>query len=254
VPSVFYYVKDHLGTVHALVDASGSVVESYRFDPWGRVLGVFDSSGIQHPASSIGNRYLFQGREYSWATGLYYFRARWYDPVTGRWLSNDPIGISGGLNQYGFCDNDPLNLVDRFGLAEWKPVVHHTGGDGNPVYDGEQFVKWYTRYLRRTTFLSPWRMQRFLTDVDIKVYAQGIYYYKGVCWRHDEMGNIAAGYATVRVWGPRESGSAMFLVELAPLVDPVERPSSFREFLRNAWGSWSRNALGGVLGSVERWK
>ena len=41
---------------------------------------------------------------------------RWYDPITGRWLSNDPIGISGGLNQYVFCANNPLNVRDPLGL------------------------------------------------------------------------------------------------------------------------------------------
>jgi uncharacterized protein RhaS with RHS repeats len=41
---------------------------------------------------------------------------RWYDPITGRWLSNDPIGISGGLNQYVFCGNNPVNFRDPFGL------------------------------------------------------------------------------------------------------------------------------------------
>jgi len=41
---------------------------------------------------------------------------RWYDPITGRWLSNDPIGISGGLNQYVFCDNNPINRRDPSGL------------------------------------------------------------------------------------------------------------------------------------------
>ena len=60
---------------------------------------------------------LSQGREYSWKVGLYYFRARWYDPVTGRWLSNDPIGISGGLNQYVFCGNNPVNFRDPSGLC-----------------------------------------------------------------------------------------------------------------------------------------
>ena len=58
---------------------------------------------------------LSQGREYSWVTGLYYFRARWYDPVTGRWLSPDPIGINGGLNQFVFCGNNPVNFVDPDG-------------------------------------------------------------------------------------------------------------------------------------------
>jgi RHS repeat-associated protein len=96
----YYAIRDHQNTVWALVDGSGVVIESYDYDAWGRVLSVRDGDGTELARSAIGNRFLFQGREYSWTTGLYYFRARWYDPITGRWLSNDPIGISGGLNQY----------------------------------------------------------------------------------------------------------------------------------------------------------
>ena len=117
--SVYYYVKDHLGSVQAIVDASGAVVESYQYDAWGSVLNVLDSSGnpIQNRQSQIQNRFLWQGREYSWRTGLYYFRARWYEPVTGRWLSNDSIGIAGGLNQYATMVDNPVNFVDPFGLV-----------------------------------------------------------------------------------------------------------------------------------------
>ncbi len=59
---------------------------------------------------------MWQGREYDAKTGLYYFRARWYSPETGRWLSKDPIGISGGLNLYAFCGNNPVNFIDPLGL------------------------------------------------------------------------------------------------------------------------------------------
>jgi len=79
---------------------------------------VYDGNGTPLEESAVGNHYLWQGRRYSWETGLYYFRARWYDPVTGRWLSKDPIGISGGLNQYVFCGNNPVNFRDPFGLCE----------------------------------------------------------------------------------------------------------------------------------------
>ncbi len=72
--------------------------------------------------SALGNRYLWQGREYSWSTGLYSFRARWYDPLTGRWLSPDPIGISGGLNLYVFCGNSPVNFRDPWGLCEERSL------------------------------------------------------------------------------------------------------------------------------------
>ena len=123
----YYAIKDHLGSVHALVDASGNVVEQYRSDAWGRTT-VFD--GVGHPLaqSAIGNRYVWQGRETSGATGLYYFRARWYDPVWGRWLSNDPIGISGGLNQYVFCANNPVNFTDPFGQRDVNVYVWNARG------------------------------------------------------------------------------------------------------------------------------
>ena len=115
----FYPIKDHQNSVIALVDENGSVVESYEYDAYGNVLAVKDGFGnsIENQQSAIGNRYTFQGREIDWATGLYYFRARWYDPDVGRWLSKDPIGISGGLNQYVFCRSNPVNLIDPFGLS-----------------------------------------------------------------------------------------------------------------------------------------
>ena len=114
--NTYYVLTDHLGTVHAFADEIGAIVESYRFDAWGNVLGVFDGNGSPLSESALGNRYLFQGREYSWATGLYYFRARWYDPETGRWLSKDPIGINGGLNQFVAFDNNPVMFSDAFGM------------------------------------------------------------------------------------------------------------------------------------------
>ncbi|MBQ7590641.1 MAG: RHS repeat-associated core domain-containing protein [Verrucomicrobia bacterium] len=93
--------------------------------------------------SACGNRFLFQGREYDYDTALYYFRNRWYEPETGRWLSPDPIGISGGLNLYAFCGNDPVNFVDPMGLAIVKnrtgrPVIV-SGNIGDNRGTGSQY-------------------------------------------------------------------------------------------------------------------
>jgi RHS repeat-associated protein len=118
-PVTFYAIKDHLGSVQTLVDSNGTVVESYRYDAYGNTT-ILSSTLSPLTSSQFGNRYLFQGREYSAATSLYNFRARWYDSQTGRWLSNDPIGISGGLNLYEFCGNNPVNFMDPMGLAEVK--------------------------------------------------------------------------------------------------------------------------------------
>jgi RHS repeat-associated protein len=117
--ATYYALKDVQNTVHAFVNGSGQIVERYEYDAWGNPT-VCDASGseISNGQSQIGNRYLWQGREYDYETKLYYFRARWYNPETGRWLSKDPIGISGGLNLYAFCGNNPVNFVDPLGLCQ----------------------------------------------------------------------------------------------------------------------------------------
>jgi RHS repeat-associated protein len=125
----YYYLKDLANTVLALANSSGSIVESYVYDAYGNVT-IRNGSGTVIPVSAYGNRFLFQGREYDYTTQLYHFRARWYDPETGRWLSNDPIGISGGLNLYAFCSNDPVNFVDPTGLWWWDQGLVEWGAGG----------------------------------------------------------------------------------------------------------------------------
>jgi RHS repeat-associated protein len=110
----YYAVKDHLGSVHALIDSSGELVASYTYDAWGNLLSATINYSLLPITFSC--RFLFQGREYSAATGLYNFRARWYAPELGRWLSPDPIGFEGGLNLYEFCGNNPVNFRDPGGL------------------------------------------------------------------------------------------------------------------------------------------
>jgi len=168
--AVYYAIRDHQNTVWGWTDAGGDVVESYDYDAWGRVLAVRRSDGQTVERSLIGNRYLFQGREYSWATGLYYFRARWYDPVTARWLSPDPIGIAGGLTDFIFCEQDPVNYVDPEGLLQaqashdfWMQTArngHAAGGIGGNLQAAGASVMgaiidmWGTRKIEDSASLS----------------------------------------------------------------------------------------------------
>ena len=117
--NVYYALTDHQNTVHGFVDDTGSLVARYVYDAWGNIL----ECAVVVP-SLADSRYLFQGREYSWATRLYNFRSRWYDPITGRWLSKDPIGLAGGINLYAFCGNDPINHVDPLGTTKWKEIEY----------------------------------------------------------------------------------------------------------------------------------
>ena len=111
----YYPLTDVQGTIWGYVEADNSIVARFEYDAWGNIL----SSTSSVPALAT-NRYRFQGREWSAATGHVNFRARWYDPVTGRWLSKDPIGLNGGLNLYAFCGNDPINWRDPYGLDKKK--------------------------------------------------------------------------------------------------------------------------------------
>jgi RHS repeat-associated protein len=111
-----YFLTDHLGGVTALADASGNVVERRRYETFGASIG------------SALTRYDFTGRERDSLTGLLYYRARWYNPRHGRFLSEDPAGFEGGTNLYEYADDDPVNLSDPDGLWATRKVGPGLGG------------------------------------------------------------------------------------------------------------------------------
>jgi len=77
-------------------------------------------------------------------TGLLYYRARWYDPQSARFISEDPIGVKGGLNFYAYVENDPINDSDPFGLE--KGQRPRRGGSGNsPGYANPRKGRRYSR-------------------------------------------------------------------------------------------------------------
>ncbi len=108
---VSYFLTDHIRSTAALADATGDVVEQ----------GLYDSFG-----NSPGNartRYGYTGRERDPDTGLLYYRARFYDPLVGRFVSEDPAGFNGGANWYGYVANQPVDSVDPMGL--WSTDAHN---------------------------------------------------------------------------------------------------------------------------------
>ncbi|MBQ6328348.1 MAG: RHS repeat-associated core domain-containing protein, partial [Kiritimatiellae bacterium] len=112
--STYYALTDIQGTVWGYVDSQNNVVARWQYDAWGNVVDEY----VAPSATALSLvRYRFQGREWSAATGLINFRMRWYDSETGRWLSKDPIGLHGGLNQYLFCYGDSINFIDDDGLS-----------------------------------------------------------------------------------------------------------------------------------------
>jgi len=81
---VYFYHQDGQANVTHLTDASGITVCSYRYDSFGRT----------QPCQNVANPYGFAGREYDAESGLYYMRARYYDPSLGRFLSPDPLDLA----------------------------------------------------------------------------------------------------------------------------------------------------------------
>ena len=102
--ATIYYQADGLGSVTSLSNAAGSVAQTYTFDSFGKQTA---SSG------SLTNPFQYTGREFDSETNLYYYRARYYDPNVGRFLSEDPIRFSGGIDFYSYTRNNRTNHVQR---------------------------------------------------------------------------------------------------------------------------------------------
>jgi RHS repeat-associated protein len=133
-----YYSQDGLGSVTSLTTSAGALGDPYTYDSFGEVAG---STG------SIANRFQYTGREFDSETGLYYYRARYYDPSAGRFLNEDPLRyFAGGVNFYTYVGQNPVNLADPFGLYCKCSYSQSTGhlkcvdsDTGNIVADGNGY-------------------------------------------------------------------------------------------------------------------
>jgi RHS repeat-associated protein len=104
-----YYVANALGSIRQVVDGNGQTVNQYRYTAFGKMKQVQEA---------IDNTYTYTGREWDADAGLYYYRARWYDPDVGRFMSEDPIGLKGGdANVFKYVGNNPINSIDPLGEA-----------------------------------------------------------------------------------------------------------------------------------------
>ena len=120
--------RDALGNVIGTQDASPVQVQGVVYDPWGHesqvtVSGVGDVTGQHDPESGRARWKGTLSFQFDDEFGLNYMRNRWYEPTLGRFLNQDPIGLAGGLNQYVFAGNDPVNGADPTGLTAEQVVA-----------------------------------------------------------------------------------------------------------------------------------
>ena len=110
------YLPDALGSTLKLTDSSQAIVAGYTYEPYGKA-SVSGSPGT--------NSLTYTGREDD-GTGLYYYRARYYHPGIGRFVSEDPIGLWGGANLMAYVGGNPISRTDPTGLllpAIWPAAV-----------------------------------------------------------------------------------------------------------------------------------
>ena len=106
--NVEWLLSDHLGTIRDIIDNTGLLLNHISYDSFGNITAQTDST--------IETRYAFTGREYDAEIDLYNYRARYYDPMTGRFISEDTWGLaSGDSNLFRYTKNSPLMSVDPTG-------------------------------------------------------------------------------------------------------------------------------------------
>ena len=112
--TIAYYHHDHLGTPIQATDRSGIVVWSAQYNAFGQANITTPMATDDKPV--IESNLRFPGQVEDAETGLYYNWHRYYDPEVGRYVTADPIGLSGGINFYVYVNGNPINLNDIYGL------------------------------------------------------------------------------------------------------------------------------------------
>ncbi len=118
---VLWSLTDHLGTVRDVLDSAGVLANHLTYNSFGQITAQSNAA--------LGHLFSFTSREFDPETGLYYYRNRYYDAQTGRFLSEDPFGFGADdVNLTRYVGNNPTNLTDPFGLdaaSERDPVLEY---------------------------------------------------------------------------------------------------------------------------------
>ena len=136
----YYYVTDGNKNVMSLIDAAGTKVAEYVYDPFGRLLSSTGELAEINP-------FRFSSEYHDDETGLVYYNYRYYSPELGRWISRDPIEEEGGVNLYAMVENSPVNKIDLYGNISrlftqiymyWatRMVIGSEGGILGNIYNG----------------------------------------------------------------------------------------------------------------------
>jgi RHS repeat-associated protein len=158
---VLWALTDHLGTVRDVIDSMATVVNHIRYDSFGKITSETNAA--------VDFLFAYTGRERDEETGLYYYRARYYDPAVGRFVSEDPMGFAAGdTNLVRYVGNnvtvrtDPSGMIrrgDPFGLPSlvlpadfqdfWNRILAIRKGPGNMDATSDAYKMWYWSLISR---------------------------------------------------------------------------------------------------------
>ncbi|MDE2141049.1 MAG: hypothetical protein KGJ84_01385 [Elusimicrobia bacterium] len=131
----YFYHQDALGSVTALTNSSGTTIETVEYEAYGSAV-VKDANGGTHTVSTVGNTFLYTGREFDSETGLYYFRARYYDPNAGSFFQADPNEFS---ESHYYANANPLSNIDPTGQI----TIPFIGWIDVGETAGQKSAEWY---------------------------------------------------------------------------------------------------------------
>jgi len=114
--NTLYYHDSNLGNLNQVTDSTGTVIQTYDYDAFGNITAQ---------TGALTAKYAYKTKEYSPETGLIFFGARYYNPLIGRFITPDPLGMADGPNLYLYVRNDPVNRTDFYGLwGVWFGGLH----------------------------------------------------------------------------------------------------------------------------------
>lgn len=146
----YHYTSDEMGSVTHITDENGTVLNTYEYDAFGKFTAREEK---------VENRFGFAGEQYDKASGMYYLRARYYNPVVGRFIQED-IYYGDGLNLYIYCQNNPIRYIDPSGnTCVNKQASLDYLKEKHPDWKPEQIEAEYRRVRDQCTSASEARKQ-----------------------------------------------------------------------------------------------